>query len=251
MKPNLSSFRTHIAGMAGLNRRKFWARVAATMAVAGVPLLGCQSVQSSMPSQTQVRVIDASYNAPAVDVDVATTPIATNIGAATFTNYAFLPPQNSTAYVFPVGTTKATVTVAGDFLVSEQHSVFITDVGTGYTATILTDQPTAAPTGYFSIRFLQQALVAGAVDIYLVPNGGALADAKPLFSDVAPQAVEGYANVIAGSYTIVITPTGVITTPYTSTAIQFSAGQVRTALIMDAQLTKNPPVTVTIGDDLN
>lgn len=226
-------------------------RLGGTALLAGLPLLGCQSVQSSMPSQTQVRVIDASYNAPAVDVDVATTPIATNVGAATFTNYAFLTPQNSTAYVFPVGTSKATITVAGDFLVSEQHSVFIADAGSGYTASILTDQPTAAPTGYFSIRFLQQALVAGAVDIYLVPNGGALADAKPLFSDVAPQAVEGYTNVIAGSYTIVITPTGVITTPYTSTAIQFSAGQVRTALIMDAQLTKNPPVTVTIGDDLN
>ena len=237
--------------MAGLHRRDLWKRLALTTAMAGLPLLGCQSVQSSLPSQTQVRVIDASYNAPSVNVDVATTPIATNIGAATFTNYAFLPPENATAYVYPVGTTKATAQVDGAFLVSEQHSVFITDWGAGYTVSLLTDQPTAAPAGYFSIRFLQQALVAGAVDIYLVPNGSTLADAKPLYADVAPQAVEGYANIPVGSYTIVITPAGVTTTPYTSTPIQFVAGQVRTVLIMDAQLTKNPPVTVTIGDDLN
>jgi hypothetical protein len=56
---------------------------------------------------------------------------------------------------------------------------------------------------------------------------------------------------MAGQYTIVVTPTGVITTPYSSSSITFVAGQVRTALIMDAQLTTNPPVTVVIGDDLN
>lgn len=226
-------------------------RVGRCVLLAALPLLGCQSVENSSPSQTQVRVIDASYNAPPVNVDIATTPIAANIGAATFTNYAFLPPENATAYVIPVGATKPTAQAAGEFLVSEQHSVLITDQGSTYAVSILTDQPAAAPAGYFSIRFLQQAVKAGAVDIYLVPDGSKLTDAKPLFADVAPQAVEGYANVPAGTYTIVVTPTGVTTTPSATASIQFSAGQVRTALIMDAQLTTNPPVTVTIGNDLN
>lgn len=225
---------------------------ALTVLLLALAFCGCQSVQSSSVSQTQVRVIDASYNAPSVNVDMGTTPIATNIGAATFTNYAFLPPENTTAYVFPVGATKPTAQAAGEFEVSQMHSVFITDTSNGgYTASILTDQAAAAPAGYFSIRFLQQALKAGAVDIYVVPGGSTLADAKPLFSNVAPQSTAGYANVMAGSYTIVITPTGVITTPFSSSQIQFTAGQVRTALIMDAQLTTNPPVTVTIGNDLN
>jgi hypothetical protein len=237
--------------MAVFDRRHLWTRVAAAAALAGLPLLGCQNVQTSMTVQTRVRVIDASYNAPAVNVDVATTPIATNVGAASFTNYAFLPPENTTAYVIPAGTTKPTATANGQFLVSEQNSVFITDSGTGYTATILADQAIAAPAGYFSIRFLQQALVAGAVDIYLVPAGDTLAGAKPVYTDVKPQGIVGYLNVPAGEYTIVVTPTGVITTPYTSSQITFVAGQVRTALIMDAQLTKDPPVSVAIGNDLN
>ncbi|HEX4309623.1 MAG TPA: DUF4397 domain-containing protein [Acidobacteriaceae bacterium] len=237
--------------MAVFDRRQLWTRVAVAAALAGLPLVGCQNVQTSMTVQTRVRVIDASYNAPAVNVDVATTPIATNVGAASFTNYAFLPPENATAYVIPAGTTKPTETADGQFLVSEQNSVLITDSGTGYTASILADQAIAAPAGYFSIRFLQQALVAGAVDIYLVPAGDTLAGAKPVYTDVKPQSVVGYLNVPAGGYTIVVTPTGVITTPYTSSQITFVAGQVRTALIMDAQLTKDPPVTVAIGNDLN
>ena len=232
--------------MARLTRKRLWTRVGATTLVGLLPitatvLSGCQTVENSAPSQTLARVIDASYNAPAVEVKVGTTAIATNIGAATFTNYAFL----------PTGTTTATASAQGDFLVAQEHSVFITDSGVAYTATILTDQTTAAPTGYFSIRFLQQAAHAGAVDIYLVPSSSTLSGSKPLLTDVTPQSVESYVNVMAGTYTIAVTPTGVITTPYTSSQIAFVAGQIRTALIMDAQLTTNPPVTVVIGDDLD
>ena len=225
---------------------------ALTVLLLAAAFCGCQSVQSSSVSQTEVRVIDASYNAPAVNVNVGTTPIATNIGAATFTNYAFLPPENTTAYVIPVSATKATAQASGEFEVAQAHSVFIADTTNGsYTASILTDQAAAAPAGYFSIRFLQQALSTGAVDIYIVPSGSTLADSKPLFADVTPGSVEGYANVLAGAYTIVITPAGSTKTPYSSSQISFTAGQVRTVLIMDAQLTTNPPVTVTIGNDLN
>lgn len=235
-----------------LERMRWRAWVATmTLPAAGLMLAGCQSVQNSAPSQTLVRVIDASYNAPGVDVKVATTPIAVDIGAATITNYAFLPPEETTAYVYPTNTTAATAEAAGDFLVGQQHSVLITDSGSGYVASILTDQAVAAPQGYFSIRFLQQALKTGAVDIYLVSASGTLAGSKPVFSDVKPQTVESYVNVQAGTYSIVVTPAGVITTPYTGTPMVFNAGEVRTALIMDAQLTTNPPVTVVVGDDLN
>jgi hypothetical protein len=237
--------------MAGLNRKKLWTRIGAASLVPALLLLGCQSIQNSAPSQTLVRVIDSSYNAPAVDVKVGTTAIATNIGAATITNYAFLPPEDTTAYVYPTKTTTATAQAQGNFLVAQQYSVLITDSGANYTATILTDQATTPPTGQFSVRFLQQAVKAGAVDIYLVPSTSTLSGSKPLLTDVKPQSVSGYINVLAGSYTIVVTPTGVITTPYTSSSITFADGQVRTALIMDAQLTTNPPVTVVIGDDLN
>lgn len=241
--------------MASVLRSRLVARAGATaltVLLLAAALCGCQSVQSSSVSQTEVRVIDASYNAPSINVSVGTTPIAANIGAATFTNYAFLPPENTTAYVFPVGATTATAQAAAEFEVAQAHSVFITDTTNGsYTASILTDQATAAPAGYFSIRFLQQALIAGAVDIYVVPSASTLADSKPLFSNVTPQSSVGYANVMAGSYTIVITPAGSIKTPFSSSQMQFVAGQVRSVLIMDAQLTTNPPVTVTIGNDLN
>jgi len=213
-------------------------------------LCGCQTIENQAPTQTLVRVIDASYSAPSVDVKVGTTEIAADIGAGTFTNYAFLLPENATAYVYPAKTATATAEAQGTFEVAQQHSVFITDSAGIYGAAILADQAVAAPSGFFSIRFLQQASKAGAVDIYLVPSTATLAGTKALFSDVKPQAVEGYVNVPTGMYTLVVTPAGVVTTPYTSAPLTFADGQVRTALIMDAQLTTNPPVNVVIGNDV-
>jgi hypothetical protein len=215
-------------------------------------LTGCQAVQNSTPTQTLVRVIDASYNAPPVDVKIGTTAIATNIGPASITNYAFLPPQNTSAYIDPTGTTKSTASVAGDFLVNEQHSVLLADSGAGYAATLLTDQVVPPPAGDFSLRIVQQAQQTGAVDVYLLNGTTALADAKPLLSAVAAQTVSAYVNVPAGTYTIAVTAAGNIKSAYSSTApVTFATGQIRTFLVMDAQLTTNPPVTVTIGNDLN
>lgn len=200
-----------------------------------------------------VRVIDASWNAPPLDVKIGATPIAVNVGAATFTDYAFLPPENATAYVSPTKTTIVTASVAGAFLVAQQHSVLITDANGGYQATLLTDQTATPAAGYVSLRFLQQAARTGYVDIYFIPSTGTLAGARPLLNSVATGTVSGYVNVQAGSYTLVIAPAGDTNAKdvYTSEALQFTGGQVRSVLIMDAQLTTSPPVTIAIGDDLN
>lgn len=237
------------------NSRKTGKRLGATALAVLLPfaaavLTGCQNVQGSSP-QTLVRVIDASYNAPTVDVGVGGTLIATNIAAQTITNYGLLTPQNGTAYIYPTKTTKAVATAQGQFLAGEQHSVFITDSGAGYTATILTDQVTPPPSGYFSVRILQQALTTGAVDVYLVPSTSTLAGSKPLLSNVAAGSISGYINVTAGTYTIAVTPTGNTKIAYSSTPLTIATGAIRTLLIMDAQLTTNPPVTVVVGDDLN
>lgn len=233
--------------------RRGWRAAAGSVGLAVLWLSGCQNIQNSSTPQTMVRAIDASYNAPPVDVKIGTTPIAVNIGAATFTNYAFLPPENATAYVYATKTTTATAAVPGAFLVGQQHSVFITDTSGGYQATLLLDQADNPPAGYVSLRFLQQAVRTGAVDVDLIPSNGTLAGTKPLLSDVASGTVSAYVNVQAGSYTLAIAPAGDTNAKdvYTSQVLQFTGGQVRTVLIMDAQLTTSPPVTITIGNDLN
>ena len=50
---------------------------------------------------------------------------------------------------------------------------------------------------------------------------------------------------------MVITPTGLTTPKFTSTPLALTGGEVRTVVMVDSQLTSDPPVNVVIADDVN
>jgi hypothetical protein len=213
-------------------------------------ILGCASVAGSKP-QSLVRVIDASSNAPAVNVYVGNTSIAGNLASPAFTSYAYISPATLAVDVDPVGTSKATAQTSGTFLDGQQHSVFITDLSSFYRATVLTDQNIAAPSGQISVRFLHCAPLNGDVDIYFVPYGYTISDVNAVLTDLAAGTTTAYINIAAGTYTVVVVPTGTATALYTSNSTVFTGGQVRTMLIVDQELLVNTPISVIIGNDLN
>jgi hypothetical protein len=227
---------------------------AASLALACL-LSACENVQSST-SPSLVRVIDASYIAPAVNVYVENILLAGNIGQGTITPYGTLPADPSAIVKITAATGGATLVEAtGTLLAGHQHSVFLTDNGAAansYTVTILEDQQTAAASGHSAFRFLNQApKKTGAVDIYMVPSGTTLANTIPLVSDLPVGNTAGYVTFPSQTVTMVITPTGLITPSYTSQSFALTGGEVRTVLIVDTQLTSNPPVAVYIADDVN
>ena len=221
------------------------------LSLAALTLCGCSTLAGSGPT-TQLRVIDGAYNSPALDAYASSTPIAVNFGGPSIGNYAFLPPGANTIKIVPTGkSTPVLAQLSGTFLVSQQHTVYITGQGANVEASLLTDQNTAAPAGLFSVRFLQDAVSTGAVDIYFVPDGTMIDDAKPVLSDLAPGAITVYTNIPVGTYDLMVVPAGTIKKPYTSTATTYSSGQVRTMLILDSQLLNTPPVNVLVANDLN
>ena len=132
--------------------------------------------------------------------------------------------------------------------------VVVTDNGaapTSYQVTILEDQQLAAASGHSAFRFLNQAPKTGAVDIYMVPAGTTIANTIPLVTALPVGATAGYVSFTSQSVTMVITPTGVLTPKYTSQALALVGGEVRTILIVDTQLTSNPPVEIFVANDVN
>lgn len=226
-----------------------------TLAVA---LSGCQQV-STYVQPSLVRVIDASSIAPAVNVSVEGQLLAGNIGQGTITSYGTLP---ATTYA-PISITASSGTAAGaggGALVSTtgvlpaggQSSILLEDnaaAPTGYQVTILQDQSVAAAQGHSAFRFLNQASRTGAVDVYMVPVGATLADTLPIVTDLPVASTTGYISFAAQNVTMVVTPTGVTKPSYTSSSIALVGGEVRTVLIVDTQLTSNPPVEVFMADD--
>lgn len=225
---------------------------AASLAIA-FGLSACQTVASfSQPSL--VRVIDASYIAPAVNIYVENSLIAGNIGEGYVSNYGTVSPSTAAQIQVKAATGgKVLVSSAATLNAGAQHSVFLTDNGaspTQYTVTVLQDAQNAAAAGHSSFRFLNEAPRTGAVDVYMLPANTKIADAIPLCTAVAVGSTCGYISFASQTVTMVITPTGVTTTSYTSSPLALTGGEVRTVVIIDSQLTSNPPVNVVIANDV-
>ena len=230
------------------------AAISAASLLLGLGLSACQSV-AGFAQPSLVRVIDASFIAPAVNIYVEKTLFAGNVGAGYVSNYGTVTPSpNALVTVTPVTSTTTLVSANVTLNAGAQHSVFLTDNGaapTQYTLTVLEDAQTAAAAGHSNFRFLNQSPRTGALDVYMVPANATLANSIPLCTNLAVGSTCGYISFASQSVTMVITPTGLTTPKYTSTPLALTGGEVRTVVIVDSQLTSNPPVSVVIANDVN
>lgn len=217
-------------------------------------LTACTQVAGTS-SPSLIRVIDASYIAPALDVTVAGTVIASNVGQGTITQYSPVSTSNNaTIAVASVNGGKTLGQAQATLLASDQATVFIGDYGsahTEFTVTVLEDANAPAPSGQSSFRFLNQAPKTGALDVYMVPSGTKLASATPLAAGLGIGDSTGYLNFSSQTVVMVITASGSTKAAYTSQPIALAGGEVRTVLILDSALTANPAVEALIGNDVN
>jgi hypothetical protein len=228
------------------------------LSLAGSLLLaGCQNVSGYTPSSL-VRIIDASYNAPAINVYVEGVLLASDIGQGTITPYGgFAPSKAATVKVNDASSNATLVTSTGSLLASQSNSVLITDINATYQATVLEDQSIAAPGGHSDFRILNQAPSTGAIDVYFLPGTAATvyATAKPVITALAVGATSGYVDIPSSTLYMVIAPAGTTltttaTTIYVSQALPLTGGEVRTVLVVDPQLVTEP-VQVYIAKDVN
>jgi hypothetical protein len=217
-------------------------------------LSACENV-ASYTQPSLVRVIDASYIAPAVDIYVEGTILAGNIGEGYISDYGTLPASSAAAIKVTAATGgTALVTASATLLAGHQHSVFLTDNGaapTSYMVTVLEDQQVPAAADHSAFRFINQAPRVGAVDIYMIPAGTTMANTIPLFTDLTVGGTAGYISFTSQTVTLVIVPTGLTSPKYTSTPMALTGGEVRTVMIIDSQLTSNPPVSVVMANDID
>lgn len=229
--------------------------VAAVISLAlSIVLSACQNV-ATFTQPSLVRVIDASYIAPAINVIAEGIILAGNIGQGSITPYGTIPATNNAIIKVTASTGGATlVSSNATLLAGHEHSIFITDNGaapSGYLVTVLEDQQVAAAGGHSAFRFLNQAPKVGAIDVYMIPSGSTLANTIPIVTALPVGNTAGYISFNSQTVTMVITPTGVLTPKYTSANLALIGGEVRTVLIVDTQLTSNPPVAVFTASDVN
>jgi hypothetical protein len=80
--------------------------------------------------------------------------------------------------------------------------------------------------------------------------GGDISTVSPTVSNLAFKSATDYLSVAAGSYEVFVTPTGTKTVAIDTGAINLTAGQIRTAVALDAP-GGGVPLSVILLDDLN
>ena len=231
--------------------------IAATSLGIALALAGCEHVQGN-PAVSLVRVIDASYNAPALNVYLAGTLIATNLGQGQITPYgSFSPTPSAKITVTSAQNTNPLVSTTGSLLASQSSPVLITDINATYQANLLEDQSTPAPSGHSEFRILNQAPSTGPIDVYFLAGTTAAdyAAARPVITALAVGATSGYVTIPSATLYMVIVAAGTTLTTtstsiYVSAALPLVGGEVRTVLVVDPLVTTQP-VQVYIAIDAN
>jgi hypothetical protein len=241
----------------GKNRRSLL-RPGAVAKLAGLalillPLPGCQSITGT-PTLSQVRILDASPDAPGIDVYQGSAPLAYNLGLGTITSYVPIVPGGYPIIVDTAGTRQQLVSATGTFLRESQYTVLVGNYAATLQELILKDQSQPAPSGDISIRVVDQSVRAGAVDLYLVPSGSTIATTKPFLTDVTFNTNSGYINLPTGTYTLAAlpantVPTTTVATLYTGAAVAYGGGSAKTIVLIDTTVTTVPGIQVITADD--
>jgi hypothetical protein len=230
------------------------ARLMAAVAILGT-LTGCQAIVSSAP-EAHVRIINATPDAPRLDLYQDSNALAFNLDFGTVTSYIQLAPGAYNITANTAGTRQILSTAKTTFTTAGQYTVLIGNTAASLQQLTLADQSQAAPPGQTALRFINQATRAGAVDVYLVPAGQKINAVTPLVTGIAFGANTGYVNVPIGTYSLAILPAGTLPSSttiaaYTGPQVTYAAGAARTIILIDPPLVTTPGIRVITANDFD
>ena len=201
-------------------------------------------------SNANLRVLHASPNAPALNFLINGDTIAT----LDYTNASGYVSVSSGAPRIEVQTTTSTndlVNTNADLSSSKSYTLLAENVQSSMTVALLLDDNTQPASGQFRLRVAQASPTLGTIDLYVVAPGTDPSNVSPTWPKLIFETATGYLNLAAGSYEILATPNGAKSPILLDSGpLTFNAGQVRTAVALDAQ-GGGAPASVIMLKDLN
>ena len=182
----------------------------------------------------QMRVVHASPDAPNVDVLVDNAPVLTNVAYKAASSYLEVPSGSRNLKVRATGTSTVVIDQNGTLGQGGFYTVLATGRVASIAPVVLTDDQTSPASGNIRLRLVHASPTAGNVDIYVTAPTADIASATPTLANVAFRAASNYLEAPAGTYRVRITPAGTKTVAIDANNVALSAGQVRTAVAIDA-----------------
>ena len=217
----------------------------------------------------QMRFADAcpdvlTNNVPSnVDVAVDGATVITNLAfPSTNGSYLAVTAGNRDIEVRKTGTTTDLVNAVNvNFNTHDQYTLFFTGLTTAnpptQTVDEVRDDNSPPASGNIKLRFFHASPSVPlcpapdslpCVDIYVVAPGTNINGLQPTIPSLAYQQASGYLNIAAASYEIIVTNLGSKTPLIDDTPPAFTAGQIRTFVVLDAPKGGLPPSLLELAD---
>ena len=198
-------------------------------------LAACDDDDVTGPVTTaQLRVVHASPDAPNVDVLLDNAPVLTNVAYKAASSYLEVPSGSRNLKVRATGTSTVVIDQNGTLGQGGFYTVLATGRVASIAPLVLTDDQTSPASGNIRLRLVHASPTAGNVDIYVTAPSADIATATPTLANVPFRAASGYLEVPAGTYRVRIAPVGTKTVAIDVNNVALVAGQVRTAVAVDA-----------------
>jgi hypothetical protein len=185
-------------------------------------------------TQSRVRVVHASPDAPNVDILLDDAKVLSDVPYLASSSYLETSAGDHNLKVNAAGTSTTAIDADVTLADGTDYTVIASDLVAQITPIVLQDDNTAPAAGNARVRAIHGAPSAPAVDIYVTTPGADLATATPVLTGVAFGDVADYLEVPAGEYQVRVTPTGTKVIAIDSGPLTLESGQVRTAIAVDA-----------------
>ncbi|MCX9155320.1 DUF4397 domain-containing protein [Niveibacterium sp. 24ML] len=189
---------------------------------------------------SQVRVMHASPDAPAVDVLVDGAAALTNVPFPADSGYLSLLSGTRNFKVNAAGTSTTVIDVSPALAAGKSYSVFAVGFLAGIEPLLLEDNRTVVA-DKAKVRVIHGSPDAPAVDV--------LANDAVVVPNVPFKGVSGYLEVPAGNYVFKLNLQGTSTTAFTSPSIALEAGKVYTAIAIGSAAGGTNPLTIKLLTD--
>lgn len=213
-------------------------------------LMGCDSdSKSGGPNATaQVRVVHGSPDAPAVDVLVDGAEVLGDVSYTQFSGYLDVPAGTRNIKVNAANTATTVINSSPTVAANGAYTIIATNLLNSIEPLVLVDDLTPPAAGNIKLRLVHGAPNVAGVDIYITAPNADISMMTPNLTAVPFKAESGYLEVPAGDYQVRITPTGTKTVAIDTGALALVAGQIRTAIAIEAQGGGTPLTALLLAD---
>jgi hypothetical protein len=194
---------------------------------------GCGSSSGGSGSDALLRFLQASPDAPQVNVLIDGASVADNLLYANATGYISVNPGSHNVQV--VSATGSLPIFAQT--VSLNSGTHQTMLFTGPVASIqplmLTDGGTTVTTGDGYVRVVNASAAMGAADVYLVPAGSGIVGVLPVTAGLTFDQDTGYQLIVAGNYEVFMTVPNMTQAFLDTGSISLTSAQNQTVVALD------------------